>query len=196
MDQLTAVADPDAAVIGGQIRDLRKARGLTLETLAARIDRSVGYVSQVERGLSLLTIPNLKAIAQALGVGVNWFFQGDAPAPEGERGLIVRHENRRRLNFPGTGVSEELLSPGLSGAFEMILGRYKPGAESGDAKYARFGEEGGVVLEGELELILDTSTHRLRAGDAFTFPLATPHKSRNPTDRETVVLWVISPPSY
>ncbi len=196
MDQLTAVADPDAAVIGGQIRDLRKARGLTLETLAARIDRSVGYVSQVERGLSLLTIPNLKAIAQALGVGVNWFFQGDAPAPEGERGLIVRHENRRRLNFPGTGVSEELLSPGLSGAFEMILGRYKPGAESGDAKYARFGEEGGVVLEGELELILDTTTHRLRAGDAFTFPLATPHKSRNPTDRETVVLWVISPPSY
>ena len=50
--------------IGAEIRDLRKARGLTLEDLAGRIGRSVGYVSQVERGISPLTIPNLKAIAE------------------------------------------------------------------------------------------------------------------------------------
>lgn len=181
--------------IGAEIRDLRKARGITLEHMAAAIGRSVGYVSQVERGLSPLTIPNLKAIAEELGVGVNWFFRGGTQ-PGDEQGLIVRRENRSRLDFPNTGVTEELLSPHLNGLFELILGTFQPGAETGDAKYAQTGEEGGMVLSGELELIVDGVTHRLRAGDSFTFPLSAPHKSRNPTDDVTTVLWVVAPPTY
>ncbi|MEX0693392.1 MAG: XRE family transcriptional regulator [Rhodospirillales bacterium] len=192
-----AHAADNAETLGAEIRDLRKARGLTLEELASRIGRSVGYVSQVERGLSPLTIPNLKAIAEILGVGVNWFFRNDGGAQSSdEQGLIVRRENRGRLDFPGTGVTEELLSPNLNGLFEMILGRFAPGAETGDAKYAQTGEEGGMVITGELELIVDGVTHRLRAGDSFTFPLSAPHKSRNPSDRETTVLWVVAPPTY
>ena len=78
----------------------------------------------------------------------------------------------------------------------MILGRFAPCAETGDAKYAQTGEEGGMVITGELELIVDGVTHHLRAGDSFTFPLSAPHKSRNPTDQETTVLWVVAPPTY
>ena len=182
--------------IGADIRDLRKARGLTLEDLAAKIGRSVGYVSQVERGISPLTIPNLKAIAGILGVGVNWFFRGETSHDPQEKDIIVRKDNRPRLTFPGTGVSEELLSPKLNGMFEMILGTFKPGAETGDAKYAQTGEEGGMVITGELELIIDGVSHHLKAGDAFSFPLSAPHKSRNPTNQETTVLWVVAPPTY
>ena len=36
--------------LGGQIRDLRAARGLSLARLAEEIGKSVGYVSQIERG--------------------------------------------------------------------------------------------------------------------------------------------------
>lgn len=189
-------ASDNGAAIGAEIRDLRKARGMTLEDLAARIGRSVGYVSQVERGLSPLTIPNLKAIAEVLGVGVNWFFRAENPQPGDEQGLIVRREYRSRLDFPGTGVTEELLSPHLNGMFEMILGTFQPGAETGDAKYAVTGEEGGMVLSGEIELILDGVSHRLRAGDSFTFPLSAPHKSRNPTNEIATVLWIVAPPTY
>lgn len=197
----TVPKDSDAAdnavTLGAEIRELRKARGLTLEDMAAKIGRSVGYVSQVERGLSPVTIPNLKSIAETLGVGINWFFRNDGTAQSSdEQGLIVRRENRGRLDFPGTGVTEELLSPNLNGLFEMILGRFQPGAETGDAKYAQTGEEGGMVLTGELELIIDGVSHHLRAGDSFTFPLSAPHKSRNPTDQETTVLWVVAPPTY
>lgn len=197
----TVPKDSDAAdnavTLGAEIRELRKARGMTLEDMAAKIGRSVGYVSQVERGLSPVTIPILKSIAETLGVGINWFFRNDGTAQSSdEQGLIVRRENRGRLDFPGTGVTEELLSPNLNGLFEMILGRFQPGAETGDAKYAQTGEEGGMVLTGELELIIDGVSHHLRAGDSFTFPLSAPHKSRNPTDQETTVLWVVAPPTY
>ncbi|WP_204280716.1 helix-turn-helix domain-containing protein, partial [Serratia marcescens] len=40
------------ANLGEEIRRLRRSRGLRVTELAARIDRSVGFVSQIERGLS------------------------------------------------------------------------------------------------------------------------------------------------
>lgn len=196
MDANTIPEDNNGAEIGVEIRSLRKARGLTLEDLAAKIGRSVGYISQVERGISPLTIPNLKAIAEVLGVGINWFFRGEASQDADEKDIIVRRNNRQKLEFPGTGVREELLSPRLNGLFELIIGSFAPGAETGDAKYAQTGEEGGMVISGELELIIDGKSHHLMAGDAFTFPLSAPHKARNSTDKETTVLWVIAPPTY
>lgn len=193
---LSAEPKDSSAEIGAEIRDLRKARGLTLEDMAARIGRSVGYVSQVERGLSTVTIPNLKAIAEVLGVGVNWFFRAEAGGTDDERDFVVRRENRRRLDFPGTGVTEELMSPSLNGLFEVILGTFQPHSETGDAKYGQTGEEAGVVISGEIEVILDGAAHRLRPGDAITFPLNMPHKVRNPTDDVATVLWVVAPPTY
>ena len=87
----------DSIPVGQQIRDLRRAKGLRIAGLASEIGRSVGHVSQVERGLSPVTIPDLKKIADALGVEINWFFQGQAMAPPEERDIIVRRANRREL---------------------------------------------------------------------------------------------------
>jgi mannose-6-phosphate isomerase-like protein (cupin superfamily) len=163
--------------------------------LAAAIGRSVGHVSQVERGISPVTIPDLKKIADALGVEINWFFQGQALAPEDERDFIVRQANRRELTYAGTGVREELLSPHLHGSFELVMTSLEPGADSGPP-YRRTGEEGGLVLEGELDLQIGDRRFRLSAGDSFTFSSTELHRCANPGTVPTRVLWVISPPSY
>lgn len=185
----------DSIPVGQQIRDLRRAKGLRIAGLASEIGRSVGHVSQVERGLSPVTIPDLKKIADALGVEINWFFQGQAMAPPEERDIIVRRANRRELNYSGTGVREALLSPHLHGAFEMVLTTLEPGADSGVA-YSRTGEEGGFVLEGTLDLEVDGRKYSLSAGDSFSFESTRPHRCANSGSQVTRVLWVISPPSY
>ncbi|MFW8632299.1 helix-turn-helix domain-containing protein [Vibrio natriegens] len=41
------------------MRDFRKVKGITLAEMAERIQLSMGYVSQVERGVSSLPIPKL-----------------------------------------------------------------------------------------------------------------------------------------
>ena len=69
--------DPQLA---SSIRELRKIRTLTLQGLSDKIGRSVGYVSQIERNISDVSIPVLKEIAEALDVNINWFFQGNANA--------------------------------------------------------------------------------------------------------------------
>lgn len=185
----------DSIPVGQQIRDLRRAKGLRIAGLASEIGRSVGHVSQVERGLSPVTIPDLKKIADALGVEINWFFQGQAMAPPEERDIIVRRANRRELNYSGTGVREALLSPHLHGAFEMVMTTLEPGADSGVA-YSRTGEEGGFVLEGTLDLEVDGRKYSLSAGDSFSFESTRPHRCANSGSHVTRVLWVISPPSY
>ena len=192
---LEAANSHDGAV-GAQIRDLRKARGMTLQDLAGRIGRSVGYVSQMERNLSAVSIPVLDGVARALGVGINWFFQGDAAAPADERGVVVRRGARRRVDFAGSGMVEELLSPGFAGAFEVIEGRFEAGGETGGAPYRQTGEAAGIVLEGLMEFTLGERAYVLEPGDAVTYSRADPHRARNVGDGPARVLWVVAPPSY
>lgn len=182
--------------LGHQIRDLRRAKGITIPELAARIERSVGWVSQIERGLSEVTIAALHQIAAALDVQVAWFFgKGHAPSPE-ELGLVLRRRNRRTLDFHGSGVHEEILSPNLSGQLLLVETTFSPGASTGDRDRQRRGEESGVVLHGTLELQVDGKTLLLEAGDSFAFTRQGPHRCHNPGRVPCVVLWVITPPSY
>lgn len=184
------------ARMGDQIRDLRKARGLTITELANAVGRSIGYLSQVERNISSVSIPTLQKIAGALGVQVSWFFHSGKEAPEGERGFIVRRDNRRSLSFGDTGVFEELLSPNLSGALELILTTFKPGSWTGEEDRIRQGEEAGFVLQGTLELWVEGQHFLLQEGDSFAFRRSGPHRCHNPGESDARVLWIMTPPSY
>jgi transcriptional regulator with XRE-family HTH domain len=182
--------------LGSQIRDLRAARGMSLARLAAAIRKSVGYVSQIERGRSEVSISTLKSISDALDVQIGWFFQGYDPRVPAEHGYVVRRENRRRLNFPGTGIEEELLSPTLTGEAELIQSSFAPGARSGDRQVSRMAEQSGYVIAGELELKVGSRRFRLRTGDSFRIGRGEAFSARNPGTETSVSLWVIAPPRY
>lgn len=188
-----AAPDIDEAVIGGQIRELRKVKGMTLQQVAAAAAISVGYLSQIERNQSRLPIGVLQRISAVLGVHVSWFFQA-SEAPAGEREYIVRASNRRRLTFTGLGIAEELLSPNLSGPLELLLSTLEPGADSGE--YNHEGVEAGLVIEGTLDLWIAGAFFRLEQGDSFSFRSAEIHRCANRGDVPVKVVWVITPPHY
>ncbi|GLC95701.1 XRE family transcriptional regulator [Cupriavidus sp. TA19] len=197
------VGDPErstalaaGSTVGKQIRTLRKLKRVTLQVLADRIGKSVGYLSEIERDIAPISISALQEIADTLGVNIGWFFQGAQPVPEGERDFVVRKGNRKRLAFTGAGVVEELLSPHLSGQLELIMTTFKAGSRTGDQDRIRRGEEAGVVLSGKLQLHFEGKTVLLEAGDSFAFYRTGPHQCMNPGDEDAVVLWVITPPSY
>ncbi|CAN0605398.1 unnamed protein product, partial [Ectocarpus sp. 12 AP-2014] len=56
--------------LGADLRALRKSRSMTLAEVARQVGRSVGWMSQVERDLSQPTMPELKQLADVLGVSV------------------------------------------------------------------------------------------------------------------------------
>jgi transcriptional regulator with XRE-family HTH domain len=191
------IADGEGiASIGYRIRDLRRAKKLTLARVAAATGLSIGHLSQVERGISAPSVRHLQSIAASLGVRIGWFFDGDEPVPPAERGVIVRAQRRKTLNLTGIGITDYLLSPNLSGKLELLLCHLAPGAESGLDAYTHEGDEAGLILEGALELWVGDNHYVLDAGDSFTFASTTPHRYRNPGSTTTKVVWVITPPSY
>lgn len=184
---------PDQA--GREIRDLRKARRITLKGLAERTGLSVGYLSEIERGLAFPNIKALHDIATALGVTISWFFHKDEAKEPEEHAMLVRAANRRRVSF-SNGITDELLSPHLRGQLELLLSRFPPGSTSGVEPYSHKGEEAGVVLAGTLEIWVGDKNLVLQEGDSFGFDSSQPHRYRNPGEREAVVIWAITPPSY
>lgn len=182
-----------AEALGNDVRALRKSKNLTLNELALMVGRSVGFVSQVERGLSSPSIDDLRAIANALGVPTSWFFMSDDVDPR-ERGVIVRSGGRRALGTRETGIVEELLSPDLGGLFEMFRSEFQPGAEM-MTPIQRETEEAGYVVSGNLDLWIGDDLFALHAGDTFRFDHK-PYRWRNPGDEPTVLIWVVSPPVY
>jgi transcriptional regulator with XRE-family HTH domain len=181
--------------MGQEIRSLRKVRGMSLQELGRLAGKSVGHLSQIERGLSHPSISALQAISHALGVQIGWFFpQGEAGDPS-DRGVVVRSSTRRRLSFE-SGVTDLLLSPNLSGALELLLSEFSPGASNGDVPYTHAGEEAGLVLTGTLELWVGDDHFLLDAGDSFSFRSTKPHRYLNPGNEITRVVWAVTPPSY
>jgi transcriptional regulator with XRE-family HTH domain len=60
----------DRVEIGLRIKRLRQAQDITAQELARRASVSAGYLSEVERGLSAISVDKLGQIAEGLGVGV------------------------------------------------------------------------------------------------------------------------------
>ena len=85
-------------LLARDIRALRKARGLTLAELGARLKRSIGWLSQVERGLSAPSLADLRAFAELFGVPLSLFFGHEAEREE-ERGVVVRSGRRRSIRI-------------------------------------------------------------------------------------------------
>lgn len=70
----------DPLLFGQRLRHLRRARGLTLETLGARVGRPAPYLSQVETGKREPRLGLIDALAEALGVGTAELLQTEAPS--------------------------------------------------------------------------------------------------------------------
>lgn len=180
-------------LLARDIRALRKARGLTLSGLAEKLDRSVGWLSQVERGISLPSLADIRALANHFHVPVSLFLAEQEPVG-GEYGVIVRADRRRVLGTSDSGLVEELLSPDLGGSFEIIRSVFAPGTEQAEARH-RGAEEAGYLVSGTLELEIGGVSHELCAGDSFRFRKE-PLRWRNRGTEPAVVIWVVSPPVY
>lgn len=179
--------------VGGDLRALRKARGLTLSELALKVGRSVGWLSQIERDLTEPTISDLRKLAEALDQPMSLFF-GASEAPADERGYIVRADNWRSLGSSEEGLVEQLLSPDLGGSFEIVRSVFAPGASLSEPAQ-RPTEEAGYIVSGTLELTIGTRQFTLGPGDSFRLA-GEAYLWRNPGAEPCIAIWVISPPVY
>lgn len=202
MPNQTAISETDAGrdagaiPIGWQVRELRKAKGISTAALATAIGKSAGYVNNVEHDRTEISVTGLKRISDALGVHISWFFQSANMPNAGEAGFVVRHDNRRQLQLAKAGIHEELLSPSLSGDIQMVLSTFAPGAVTGNVPTETDAEMAGMVLSGKLDLRIDDKQFHLQQGDSFLVPRGSTRICENKSAEDSVTVWVNTPPVY
>jgi DNA-binding transcriptional MerR regulator/quercetin dioxygenase-like cupin family protein len=181
-------ADGNAGAIGAHLRQLRARKRLSLAQVAKDVGISVGFLSALERSQMSGSVGTLRKLARFYKTNILDFFDAN-----GASSRQVRPPQRKVLEA-GTGVRMELLAWGNT-VMEPHLFRIAPEAGSGES-YAHEGEEFIYVLRGELQISIDGEEYRLKSGDSFYFESATPHRWKNPGRKETLLLWVNTPPTF
>jgi transcriptional regulator with XRE-family HTH domain len=182
--------------VGKHIRELRLAKGLSLTELAAKVEISVGNLSEMERGLSVPSIRTLCLLSKALDIGAGWLLDLHAESGPPVDPYVVRASARQSIVYSKAGVVKRLASPLTPGQLQMLLVEIEPGAGSGESGYSHAGEECGIVQEGILNLWIEGEKHTLSQGDSFRFVSTRIHRFENPGNVLTRVIWITSPPLY
>ncbi|MGH2830817.1 MAG: helix-turn-helix domain-containing protein [Actinomycetota bacterium] len=172
--------------IAERVRELRTARGLSLEAIAAKSGVSRSMISRIERGESSATAVILEKLAAGLGVTMASLFDAPASGPAAS-GPVARRDEQPQWKDPASGYLRRNVSPsGARQPMHIVEVHFPP--------RRRVAFENGRdtpvyqqvwVLEGTIEVTLGTARHRLRAGDCLAMQLDRPTMFHNPTRRTT-----------
>jgi transcriptional regulator with XRE-family HTH domain len=182
---------PGGAQLGERLRALRQERGLSIAQVAQSTGLTKGFLSQLERNLTSVSLAALARICSALGVRF-----GDV-LDEPPMGAVIHRESA--IRWTEVGNHEDLvLSPPEEQRLNLIESRIPPGVSAGDGVYTFPADvELVYVLAGALELNIGAEVVTVRSGETFTYSPRDPHSWRNPSEsEETVVLWFAVPNPY
>jgi transcriptional regulator with XRE-family HTH domain len=180
--------------IGNRVRELRDARGLSLDTLSGQCGVSRSMISLVERGESSPTAVVLEKLATGLGVTLASLF--DAPAADrSPGGPLSRRDDQPQWKDPASGYLRRNVSPpGVPQPFQIVEVHFPPGgrvAFENGARDTRMLQQ-VWVLEGSIDITVGEERHRLRKGDCLAMDLDRPTMFHNPTRKTTRYAVVIA----
>ena len=168
-------------MLGERLRDIRKSKNLTLQNLAKKVDLSIGYLSQIERGHLNPTIDTLRKISDALDISPYMLLEA-----KNSKNLHIKKDNRVVVKFPKSTIYYEVLSPLPSKDFSpsALITKFdiEPHGYDSEGFIEHSSEEIVVMLEGEMDIITESGSTHLEAGDALLIPKNCHHRSVNNSD--------------
>ncbi|WP_295363555.1 cupin domain-containing protein [Arenimonas sp.] len=179
--------------IGNRLQAVRKSKGLSQRELAKRVGVTNSTISLIEQNKVSPSISSLKKVLDGIPISLADFFtmdledEGDSPFYEPAEQPDVgnndihyflvghRHPNRRMC------VLREVMPPG---------------SDTGETMISHEGEEGGVVLQGRVEITVGSQRRVLGPGEAYYFECRQPHRFRNVGDVDAILVSASTPPTF
>jgi len=178
--------------LGARLHEVRRAAGLTQRELARRAGITNGTISLIETDKLNPTVGLLKGLLDVLQMSLSEFFRDD----EGLDNQIFFKANEL-LELGSGEVSIRQVGTNLEGrTLQICHERYTAGSDSGKSLLRHNGEEGGIIIEGQIEIMVGEQTKLLGPGDAYYFRSNLPHRFRNTENRDCVIVSAICPPSF
>ncbi|MEG0330561.1 MAG: XRE family transcriptional regulator [Longicatena sp.] len=177
--------------IGELIKEKRLDNKMTLKDISEATDLSIGYLSQLERGLTSIANDTLKKVAMALDVEMNYFM--DQPVCRAK--AVLRSYEREVLRIEGNSIIEYSMT-NMADSAEMFpkFVEILPQKEIEESEsYPHEGEEVVYVLEGILTLTIEDELTDLYPGDCAHYKSTIHHNWSNQTNKSVKFITVNTP---
>ena len=184
--------------IARRVRELRDAKGWSLDALAERSKVSRSNISLIERGQSSPTAIVLDKLSMALGVSLASLFEQSEqvrvpePAPH-----CSRHEQLVWTD-PDSGYVRRNVSPPAWSPIQLVEVSFPPGKQVAYETGVRDADihQQVWILDGTMEVTVGERQWRLAAGDCLAMKLDCPIVFRNPSRKAARYLVALSKPSF
>jgi len=186
-------AGAEALDLGLRVRDLRKAKGWTLEQAAVQAGLARSTLSKIENGQMSPTYEALKKLAQGMGMSVPQLFTPPAKPQATARMAVTKMGEGQ--GHATTTYEHELLAGALTKK-QMLPYRATIRArdlEEFDGWVRHDGEEFLYVLTGVVRLYTEFyEPVELRRGDSAYYDASMGHNVISVSDDDATLLWVTS----
>jgi transcriptional regulator with XRE-family HTH domain len=169
-------------VLGKHLRQCRKDAAMTMQYVADGAGLSVGFISQVERGLTVPSLTSLRAIARVLGRPISSFLEQPGTVADTTHAL-----DRVSFSLGDGALSYEWLSAVFPGStLRTVIVHEPPGHRTEPVRHE--GEELYYVIAGEITAEVDGKQTVLRHGDSIHFDSRQTHSIWNHGEQTASVL--------
>ncbi|MGL5012456.1 MAG: helix-turn-helix domain-containing protein [Paracoccaceae bacterium] len=174
----------EADSLGARLRARRKALGLTMQKVAEEAGLTIGFISQIERGLASPSLSSLAAVSRVLDLDTSELF-AQPPSP----GAVTTAGLRPVYGIDPANMTYERISSSFPGnVLRAVLIHEAPGHRSEPIRHE--GEELFYILHGALTVEIEGQRQVLKPGDSIHFASNRVHSSWNHTDQPTTILHV------
>jgi transcriptional regulator with XRE-family HTH domain len=176
-----------SAVIGANLAEIRRKRGLSLDKVAELSGVSKAMVGQIERGESNPTVATLWKVALGLRISFSELITEKRTQVE-----VVHCDDIPPVVDDAAGVRIFPVFPfERDRHFEIFFVILDPSASHASDPHASHSEEYILLIEGAIEVTIGGDAYRLKAGDAIRCRADKPHFYRNLADRPVRFLNIV-----
>ena len=178
---------------GEKLREIREKKGITLKTVASKIEVSESLISQIERNKVSPSIDTLFSIAEALDIDLDYLF---SDYQKKRKVSILKESDRQKIETDGIIYHQLSVLPAATDkhAIESFVMEISKGSIKGHDDYGHTGNEFGYILEGKGKLTYGKDEYLFTAGDSISFSSEIPHKVECLSDEPLKALWLVNPP--
>lgn len=176
--------------IGNKIKEIRKAKGITVQELASKAEVSKGLISQIENNRTIPSLLVLMNIITSLDLDLNEFFKGIEQQTTASHVIVKRSEEYYEFEKEKTkGFRyKRIMTRNLKNfPVDIVMLELKPGAKrSNMVKTEAY--EYKYIVQGTVEYLINNEKHTLYAGDSIFFDGRQGHRPANIGEDTALIL--------
>lgn len=173
--------------VGLRMKLIRERNGLSQRELAKRAGITNSNISMIEQGLVSPSINSLARVLSGIPMTLAQFFACD-PLDVGTVVYTSASLEQQQIVTAGGVIKQAVAAEKPQRKLDMLREIYPAGCDTGPEPLRPSTEVSAIVISGELELTVGMQVHQLHPGDAFYLVPQQPHRIRNRSIQEAILV--------